>query len=94
MKLAAMQFAHRLVERLKQIKALGGDACFDHAAIIGLAFTSDEIAFFHAVEEAGDVRVMRNHAFAYATAGEAMGFSAAKNPQDVILRAGETGGFD
>ena len=34
MKLAAMQFAHRLVESLKQIKPLGGDTCFDHAAII------------------------------------------------------------
>ena len=35
------------------------------------------------------VRVVRNHAFADAAAGEACGFGAAKNAEDIVLRAGE-----
>jgi len=65
------------------------DAGFDDAAVIGLAGARDEAALFHAVEETGHVRVVGNHAFADAAAGEACGFGSAEDAEYVVLGAGE-----
>jgi len=69
------------------------DARLYDAAVVGLAFAGDEAALFHAVEKAGHVRVVRNHAITDATARQAFGLGAAKNAKDVVLRAGQAGGF-
>jgi len=88
-KLALVKLANRLIETFQESEARGRNAGFDDAAVIGLARAGDEAAFLHTVEEASHVRVVRNHAIADATAGEAIGFGAPKNAQDVVLRAGE-----
>ena len=87
--LALVKLANRLIEIFQKSETRGGDAGFDDAAVIGLARAGDEAALFHAVEEAGHVRVVRNHAFADAAAGEAFGLGATKNAKDIVLRAGE-----
>jgi|SRR5580704_8785104 hypothetical protein len=87
--LALVKLANRLVETFQKSKARGRDAGFDDAAVVCLAGARDEAALFHAVEEAGYVRVVGNHAFADAAAGEAGGFGAAENAEDVVLGAGE-----
>lgn len=88
-KLALMKLANRLIETFQNSETRRCYAGFDDAAVIGLARTSDEASLFHAVEEAGHVRVVRDHAIADTAAGEAFGFGAAKNAEDVVLRAGE-----
>ena len=67
---------------------------FDDAAIILLAFTANQAAFFHAIEQAGHIRVMANHAVADGAACQAAGLGASEDAQDIILRAGQAGGFD
>jgi hypothetical protein len=92
--LALVKLANRMIETFEKSKARGGDAGFDDAAVIGLARAGDEAALLHAVEEPGHVRVVRNHAVADAAAREAIGLGAAKNAEDVVLRAGEAMGLE
>lgn len=87
--LLLVELANRLIETFQKSESRGSYAGFDDASVVGLARTSDEASLFHAVEEAGHVRVVRDHAIADAAAGEAFGFGAAKNAEDVVLRAGE-----
>jgi len=87
--LALVQLANRLIETFQKSESRGGDAGFDDAAVIGLSLTTDETALLHAVEEAGHVRVVRDHAFADAAAGEACWLGATENAQDIVLRAGQ-----
>jgi hypothetical protein len=87
--LALVKLANRLIETFQKSKARGSDAGFDDAAVVGLSGARDEAALFHAVEKTGHVRVVGNHAFADAAAGEAGRFGAAKNAEDVVLGAGE-----
>ena len=92
--LALVKLANRLIETFEKSKARRSDAGFDDAAVIGLARAGDEAALLHAVEEAGHIRVVRNHAVADDAAGEAIGLGAAKNAEDVVLRAGEAMGLE
>jgi hypothetical protein len=92
--LALVKLANRMIETFEKSKARGGDAGFDDAAVMGLAGAGDEAALFHAVKESGHVRVVRNHAAADAAAREAIGLGAAKNAEDVVLRAGEAMGLE
>ena len=92
--LALVKLANRLIETFEKSEARGGDAGFDDAAVIGLAGTGDEAALLHAVEEAGHIRVVRNHALSDAAAGEAIGLCAAKNAEDVVLSTGEAMGLE
>jgi hypothetical protein len=92
--LALVKLANRMIETFEKSKARRGDAGFDDAAVIGLAGAGDEAALFHAVEEPGHVRVVRNHAVADAAASEAIGLGAAKNAEDVVLRASEAMGLE
>jgi hypothetical protein len=87
--LAFVKLANRLIETFQERETRGGDASLDDAAVSGLASAGDEAAFFHAVEEASHVGVVRNHAFPDAAAGEAKGLSAAKNAENIVLSAGE-----
>jgi len=72
---------------------VGSDAGLDDASVVGLALAGDDAALFHAVEQAGHIRVVRNHAVADAAAGQTAMPGAAKNAQDVVLSTGKTGGF-
>jgi hypothetical protein len=92
--LALVKLANRMIETFEKSKARGGDAGFDDAAVLGLAGAGDEAALFHAVKEPGHVRVVRNHAVADTAASEAIGLGAAKNAEDVVLRAGEAMGLE
>jgi hypothetical protein len=93
-KLALVKLANRLIETFQESETRGGNAGFDHSAVIGLARAGDEAALLHAVEEAGHVRVVGNHAVANDAAGEAIRFGAPKNAEDVVLRAGEAIGLE
>jgi hypothetical protein len=87
--LALVKLANRLIETFQKNEASGSDAGLDDASVIGLAGARDEAALFHAVEETGHVRVVGDHTFADAAAGEAGRFGAAKNAEDVVLGASE-----
>jgi hypothetical protein len=93
-KLTLMKLANRLIETFQKNEARRGDASFDDAAVIGLASARDKAALFHAVEEAGHVRVVRNHALADGAARETIGLSAAENAEDIVLRASEAVGLE
>ena len=91
--LALVKFMNRLVKGFEETEGSRRDARLYDAPIVGLAFARDEAALFHAVEKASHVRVVRNHAIADAPAGKAFGLGAAKDAKDVVLGAGEAGGF-
>jgi hypothetical protein len=93
LKLPLVDFANRFVEAHQEIQARGRDARFYHAAIVFLTLARDQGAFFHAVEKARHVGVVGNHAFADVAASEPFGFGAAQDAQYVVLRAGQTVGF-
>src|SRR5262249_13633987 len=92
-KLPLVKVVYRLVQTTQKIESLRGDARLDNAAIVGLAFSSDKAPFFHPVEQARHVRIMRNHAIADVAARQAVRLSTAQDPQDVILRTGQAVGF-
>ena len=94
MKLALVKPANWRIETFQESETRGCNAGFDDAAVVGLASAGDETAFFHAVEEASHVRVVRNHAVADAAAGEAFWLGATKDAENVVLRAGEAMGFE
>jgi hypothetical protein len=88
LELPVMQVMYGLIEGLEQIQTLFGDARFDYAAVVGLAFASDEVALLHAIEQAGNVGIVRDHAVADAAAGQAIRLRAAKNAENIVLRGG------
>jgi len=89
-KLPLMDFLHRPVKLAKNLKAIGGDASLDDAAVIALAFADNHAALFHAVEETCHVRVVGDHAITDAFAGEAGGLGSAKDAKDIVLGAGQS----
>lgn len=94
MQLALVKLADGLIETFQEGKALGSDARLDDTAVSGLARARDEAAFFHAVEKAGHVRIVRNHALADSAARQTFGFGAAKNAKNVVLRTGKGVGLE
>jgi hypothetical protein len=85
--LTFVEFANRPVESFQEFETLARNARLDDASVVGLAYADDEGAFFHAVEEARHVWIMRNHAIADSPAGKTLGFGAAEDAQDIVLCA-------
>jgi len=83
--LALVELANGLVKTFQEIEARRGDAGLDDAAIFGVAGAGDETALFHAVEQAGHVRIVGDHAIPNAAAGEAGGLGAAEDAEDIVL---------
>src|ERR1700732_331829 len=94
MELPLVELANGLIQALQNSQTFGSDAGPHHAAVVGLTLTRDHTAFLHAVEQAGDVRIVRDHAIADIPARESGGLGAAQDAQDVVLRAGEAVGFE
>ena len=84
-----MHRAKRSVQFPENSQTLGSDARFHNAAIILLPSARDESAVFKTIEEAGDVRIVRNHATTHFPAGQARWTRASQNSQNVELRTGE-----
>lgn len=93
-KLTFVEIMDGMIEGLEKLEALGSDAGDDDTAVVGLALASDEATLFHAVEEAGDIGVVRDHSFADAAARKTVGFSAAEDAEDIVLSAGKAGVFE
>jgi len=89
-----VQIVYRLIELLQQFQAFRGDARLDDAPIVFLALARDPSVFLHAVEQASHVGVAGNHALSDAAAKDSVRLRAAEDAQDVVLRAGESGGFE
>src|SRR6266513_5538362 len=81
--LAFVKIVNRLVQGFKKAECLRRDARLYDAAVVGLAFTGNEPALFHAVEEARQVRVVRNHAVRDAPAGQSFWLGPAENARDI-----------
>ena len=94
MKLPFVQGVHRAIQSFQKLEALRGYISLDHATVSALALPGDEIAFFHAVQKAGNVGVARDHALADFTTGQSSAASAAKDSQYIVLGRGQAGGFD
>ena len=89
-KLPLMDFLHRPVKLAKNLETIGGDAGFDYASVIALAFAGDHAALLHAVEETGHVRIVGDHAITDAFAGKAVGLGSAKYAKDIVLGASQS----
>src|SRR5271154_2121766 len=85
-KLISVQLMHRAVEFFQQLQTSRGNASLDHSAVFRLPLPGDETVFLHAIKEAGDVRVSRDHAFADAAAQKTAGLRAAQDAKNVVLR--------
>jgi hypothetical protein len=85
-----VQIVNWSIQTPQQVEALLGHTSLDHATVIGLALAGDETGFFEAVEQAGHVRIVGNHALANIAASQSARFGATKNAQDVVLNAGHT----
>ena len=94
LELPLVQGAHRTIKSFQKLKTLRCYISLNHATVVALAFASDEIAFFHPIQEAGNVRVARDHAFADFAAGQSRMTSAAKDTQYIVLGRGQARGFD
>jgi hypothetical protein len=92
--LPLVQFAHGLIQGLEKLEALRSNVGFDDTAIIFLAFAANEAAFFHAIEQAGHVRVMADHAVTDGAAGEPRRLGAAEDAQNIVLGAGQAEGLN
>lgn len=91
--LALVHLADRLVEALQKREPIGSDARFHHAAIVFLALAGNQRALLHTVEQPRHVGIVRNHAVGDIAAGQAVGFGAAQNAQNVVLRSSKRIGF-
>ncbi|HXX13480.1 MAG TPA: hypothetical protein VEJ47_01125 [Candidatus Eremiobacteraceae bacterium] len=92
--LFSVQFEHRSIQSFQELEAVGGDAGYDDPAVLGLALAGNQLVAFHAIKEAGDIGVMRDHALTDTAAGQAIGLGAAKNAEDVVLGGGKAGSFE
>src|SRR5271165_7406162 len=93
-KLILVQLVNGAIQFLQQLQSFGGDARFDHPAIFYLALAEDEFVTLHTVEQASDIRIARNHAFADAAAEQAVGLRATKYAQYIILGGREASGLN
>jgi hypothetical protein len=91
--LPLVKFANRLVKSSQNLESSRSDTGLDNTAILCLALARDEPPFFHAIEEARDIRILGDHVFTDATAGQALRFGAAKNAQNIVLGTSEPGGL-
>jgi hypothetical protein len=91
--LALVKLANRLIEAFQQAETRGRNARFDDATVFGLALARDQAALFHAVEEPGHIRVVRNHALADVPASKALRPGAPEDAQNIVLRAREALGL-
>jgi len=91
--LLLVKFMHRLIERLKKLKALGRDACFHHPPVVLLSRARDQAALLHAIEKPRHVRIVRDHAVGYVAASQPFGFGAAQDAQRIVLGGGQIVGF-
>jgi hypothetical protein len=91
--LALVKLANRLIETFQNGEAGGSYTCLDDTAVVGLALAGDEAALLHAIEKAGHIRVVGNHALADRAAGQAFGLRAAKDAENVVLSSRKAVGF-
>jgi hypothetical protein len=92
--LTFMKLANRLVQLLQELQAFGSDARLDYAPVVLLPLARNQSALFHAIEKAGHIRIVRDHAVSDVAASQAFGLGSAQDPQDVVLRAGQPVGFE
>src|SRR5258708_23161368 len=86
--LAFMKIVNRLVERFQKPECSWRDTRLHDAAVVALAHPSNQPPLFEAVEKAGHVRVVGNHAVPDAAAGQTFGLGAAQNTQYIVLGGG------
>src|SRR5258708_36936164 len=87
--LALVKIGNWPVEGLEKAEPLRSDSGPNDAAVVGLAHSGNQAALFHAVEEAGHVRVVGDHAVPDSLARETCGLGTAKDAKNIVLRAGE-----
>jgi hypothetical protein len=87
--LSSVQFFYRSVKLSQDFQTLRGDTRLYYAAIVELAHAGNQAALFHAVEQAGHIGVVGNHAVADALAGQTIGLGAAQDAQNVVLSPGQ-----
>jgi hypothetical protein len=92
--LAAVSLADRLVQLGEHPQPLVRDAGDDAAAVFRLALSGDQPARFEAVEQSGDVGILRHHALTDLAAGGAFPFRAAQDAERVVLRRRQVGAAD
>lgn len=90
--LAAVELFEGFIDGGEALEAGGGDPGADDAAVVGLAVALEPALALDAVEQAGDVGLAGDHAFADFAAGEAGGAGAAQDAQDIILGGGDVEG--
>jgi len=88
-----MKFMNWPVESFQQAETLRRNARFDDTAVVGLALADDEGALLHAVEKTSHIRIVRNHVITDAAAGQAVRLGSTENAKNIVLRPGESGGF-
>src|SRR4029077_17505150 len=86
--LPLVELANRRIEALQQSQSTARDSRFDHAPVVTLALPRNQVALFHAVQQSCHVRVVRNHAFRDAAAGQPLRLCAAQNAEHIVLCAG------
>jgi hypothetical protein len=89
-----VEVLHGLIELPEELQTIGSDTSFDDASVILLPLAGDPAVSFHAIEQAGHVGVPGNHVLGDAAAGEAFGFGATKDAEDVVLSGSQAGGLE
>jgi hypothetical protein len=85
--LPLVQLANHRIEALQQLQSAARNSRFHHSPIVALPLARNQLAFFHAIQQTRYVRVVRNHALAYAAAGQPLRFRPAQYAQHVVLRS-------
>src|SRR5262249_38625923 len=82
--LPAVGLLYGLIEPGEQLEPFLADAGKNHAAVFSIPGAQDPASFFEPVEQAGNVRIARDHAAADLSTGEAFRGSA-QDSQNVVL---------
>lgn len=83
-----------LIELGEQLEARLGDATDDLAAVFGTAFSAYPSLGDEAVDEAGDAGRTFDHPVGDLERGQSFVAGAAEDAEDVVLLAGDAGGFE
>ena len=90
-KLRGVHVLHRAVERLEHVEPAARDARGDEPPIVGPPLTHQQPEPLHPHEEPRDVRLAaRHHPITHLARGQAVGPSAAEDPEHVVLRLRQT----
>jgi len=92
--LALVALFDGFIQSGEDLQACRSNLCRNHSPVQTRAGSNDQAPSLEPIQQAGDVRIVSEHALRGLVAAQAVAPGAAQNAQNVVLSAGQAEGFD